>query len=126
MYFDAYSYVSGNADLKPQYTLNLNLSHSFNNALITTLLYQRQNRLIVQVPEQSEELGESGVLQDNFGYNDMIGINISVPQTTRTKWWTYQPTYMEHGRTHTQSKTILCTIVYHLMAMGIYPTILLF
>ncbi|MDR1055921.1 MAG: TonB-dependent receptor [Prevotellaceae bacterium] len=87
IYVGTFTYIAGNADLKPQYTNNLNLTYGFKNAVITTLLYQRQSDLIVQTPEQSEEVGESGVIQDNFGYNDMLGVSVSIPSLPLTKWW---------------------------------------
>lgn len=88
-YLDAYTYVSGNPNLRPQYTDNVSLTHSFKNKLITTVFYQHQQDLIVQVPEQSGSLGESGVIQDNFGYVDMVGVSVAVPNIPITKWWAF-------------------------------------
>lgn len=84
-FLDRYTYQKGNPDLKPQFSNNVELSHTYKNFLTTTLNYSRTNDIIQQVIEQKGE--EAYVKQQNIARQRQYGIAISANNSI-TKWWT--------------------------------------
>ncbi len=54
-FIDRYTYSRGNPNLKPQFSHNVELSHSYQSFLTTTLNYSRTTDIIQNVLEQIEE-----------------------------------------------------------------------
>ena len=52
-FIDRYTYSKGNPNLKPQFSHNIELSHSFQSFLTTTLNYTRTTDIIQNVLEQN-------------------------------------------------------------------------
>lgn len=86
LYFlDNYTYASGNPFLRPQYTLNLELTHTFKGILTTTLNYSRTKNFMTETFEQLDYA--TIVKQGNIGERHNAGLSVSA-QLKVTKWWT--------------------------------------
>jgi outer membrane receptor protein involved in Fe transport len=86
-YLDRYTFQQGNPNLQPQFSHNVELSHTYRQFLTTTLNYTRTTDIIQQVIEQNTERKEAYVKQANIAQQRQVGIavNASLPIT---KWWT--------------------------------------
>jgi hypothetical protein len=85
MYFlDNYTYEAGNPFLRPEYTINTELSHTYKGFLTTTINYSRTNDLMTETFEQAEYA--SIIREGNIGVRHHAGISISA-QLKPTKWW---------------------------------------
>lgn len=84
-FLDRYTYEQGNPNLKPQFSHNIELSHTYRNFLTTTLNYTRTTDIIQQVIEQKGE--EAYAKQANIAKQRQFGISISANNPI-TKWWT--------------------------------------
>ena len=85
LYFiDNYTYESGNPYIKPQFTINAEISHTYNSFLTTTLNYSRTTDFMT---ETFEQLNYATIVRDgNIGVRQNAGISISA-QLKPTKWW---------------------------------------
>jgi iron complex outermembrane recepter protein len=99
LYFlDPYTFQQGNELLLPQFTNALELSHTFMDAITTTINYSRTNGVMTQILQQNNALKLTYVTNYNIGYVDNLGISFSVPVPI-TKWWfsnTYFNLYNNH------------------------------
>lgn len=91
-FIDVYTYEQGNPFLRPQFTNNYEVSHTFKNFLTTTLNYSRTKDLRAETFEQGENLNGSNdyatiVRKGNIGKRDAAGISVSA-QVPAAKWWT--------------------------------------
>lgn len=84
-FLDRYTYQQGNPDLKPQFSHNIELSHTYKNFLTTTVNYSRTTDIIQGVIEQKGE--EAYAKQANIASLRQLGIAISANGPI-TKWWT--------------------------------------
>ncbi|MGB2703910.1 MAG: TonB-dependent receptor [Chitinophagaceae bacterium] len=84
-FLDSLSYRKGNPFLLPQFTHNIELSHSFKGKLITTLNYNSTNDVISQILKADGDLVY--LTSDNVARFRNIGISITAPVPI-TKWWT--------------------------------------
>lgn len=90
-FIDRYTYESGNPFLRPQFTNNLELTHTFNGFLTTTLNYSYTKDFMMQTFSQEEstanEKGYATILRrGNIGKVNMAGISVNA-QIPVTKWW---------------------------------------
>lgn len=76
-FLDRYTYEQGNPNLRPQFSHNIELSHTFDNFLTTTLNYAKTNNIIQQVIEQNEATNESYIKQANIANQRQYGIAVS-------------------------------------------------
>ncbi len=85
-FLDKYTYQVGNPYLKPQFSHNIELTHSFKNMLNTTLSYSTTNDIIQEVLEQVDSTHTSFVKRSNIAKQNSFGIsmNAGVPVT---KWY---------------------------------------
>ena len=99
LYFlDPYTFQRGNELLQPQFTDALELSHTFMDAITTTINYSRTNGVMTDILQQNNALKLTNVTKYNIGYVDNFGIAFSVPVPI-TKWWfsnTYFNLYNNH------------------------------
>jgi outer membrane receptor protein involved in Fe transport len=86
-YLDRYTYMQGNPNLKPQFSNNIEMSHTYKGFLTTTLNFTQTNDIIQQVIEQNEATNETFVKQQNIANQRQFGLAISA-NGTLTKWWT--------------------------------------
>ncbi|MBL7748108.1 MAG: TonB-dependent receptor [Chitinophagaceae bacterium] len=83
-FLDSLSYRKGNPFLLPQFTHNMELSHSFKGKFITTLNYNITNNVISQLVKPDGDL--LFLTSDNVAKFTNIGVAITAPITV-TKWW---------------------------------------
>ena len=83
-FIDNYTYQVGNPYIRPQYTINTELSHTYKGKIVTTVNYSRTNDY---ANETFDQQGYATVLrQGNIGVYENTGISVSA-QITITKWW---------------------------------------
>ena len=85
-FLDRYTYQQGNPNLKPQFSHNIELSHTYKGMLTTTLNYSRTTDIIQMVIEQNEAKNETFVKQANIAKQRQFGIAINASHPI-TKWW---------------------------------------
>lgn len=83
-FLDNYTYQSGNPYLKPQYTNNVELSHTFKGKFVTTVNYSRTKNYFTETFEQKDYA--TVVRQGNIGDRQNAGVSISA-QLAIAKWW---------------------------------------
>lgn len=84
-FLDNYTYSSGNPYLKPQYSTNIEFSHTFKSFLTTTLNYSETKNFFMETFEQSDYA--TIVRKGNIGVKNNAGIAVSA-QVPVNKWWT--------------------------------------
>jgi iron complex outermembrane receptor protein len=85
-FLDRYTYQQGNPNLKPQFSHNVEFSHSFKGILTTTLNYTRTTDIIQNVIEQNEAKNETFVKRANIAKQRQFGVSINASHPV-TKWW---------------------------------------
>jgi outer membrane receptor protein involved in Fe transport len=85
-FLDRYTFQQGNPNLKPQFSYNVELSHSYKGMLTTTLNYSRTTDIIQMVIEQNESKNETFVKQANIANQRQFGIAVNASNSF-TKWW---------------------------------------
>jgi outer membrane receptor protein involved in Fe transport len=65
-FLDQYTFEQGNPNLKPQFSHNIELSHTYGGFLTTTLNYSITNDIIQQVLEQNEATNETYIKKANI------------------------------------------------------------
>jgi len=85
-FLDRYTFQQGNPDLKPQVSHNIELSHTFNGYLTTTLNYSNTKDIIQQVIEQNELTNETFIKKANIATHNQVGIAVSAFKQIN-KWW---------------------------------------
>ncbi|MFI5151761.1 MAG: TonB-dependent receptor domain-containing protein [Chitinophagales bacterium] len=84
-FLDQYTYQAGNPYLQPQYTDNIEFSHTYNNFLTTTLNYSNTKNFFTETFEQQ---GHATIVRNgNIGRRQNAGISVSAQIPVR-KWWT--------------------------------------
>src|ERR1700722_10953455 len=84
-FLDQYTYQAGNPYLQPQYTNNVELSHTYKHWLTTTLNYSYTVNFFTETFEQS---GQATIVRNgNIGSRQNAGIAVSAMRPG-TKWWT--------------------------------------
>ncbi|MCU0381705.1 MAG: TonB-dependent receptor, partial [Chitinophagaceae bacterium] len=91
-FLDKYTYQSGNPFIRPQYSDNIELSHTFKGFLTTTLNYGYTSDFMTETFEQEQlpngdESYATIVRQGNIGHRHTAGIAVSA-QVPVKKWWT--------------------------------------
>jgi len=84
-FIDRYTYEQGNPNLRPQFSHNIELSHTYNKFLTTTLNYTNTNNIIQEVLEQNEEKNESYIKRANIAKQQQIGLAVSAFKQIK-KW----------------------------------------
>ncbi|TMI82182.1 MAG: TonB-dependent receptor [Bacteroidetes bacterium] len=83
-FLDNYTYESGNPFLKPQYSNNFEVSHTYKGFLQTTLNYSRTENFFTETFEQVDHA--TIVRNGNIGVRQNAGISMSA-QVQPAKWW---------------------------------------
>lgn len=84
-FIDNYTYQAGNPYLKPQFSTNIELSHTFKGFLTTTLNYGITKNYFMETFEQSDYA--TIVRRGNIGKRNNAGVAVSA-QVPVKKWWT--------------------------------------
>jgi len=84
-FLDEYTYQAGNPYLQPQYTNNIELSHTYKNFLTTTLNYSNTKNFFSETFEQD---GHATIVRNgNIGTRQNAGASVSA-QVPVKRWWT--------------------------------------
>lgn len=84
-FLDRYTYMQGNPNLKPQFSHNVEASHTYKNFLTTTVNYNITTDIIQNVIEQKGQ--EAYAKQANIAQLRQYGIAVSANNPITT-WWT--------------------------------------
>ncbi len=85
-FLDKYTYQVGNPYLRPQFSQNLELSHSWNSILNTSLSYSKTKDIIQDVLEQIDSISTSFVKKSNIANQNSLSLSVSA-NIPITKWW---------------------------------------
>lgn len=85
-FLDRYTYEQGNPYLKPQFSHNIELSHTFKGFLTTTFNYTKTTDMIQQVIMQDDVKNETFIKQDNIATQQQFGLSVNA-FNQYTKWW---------------------------------------
>jgi outer membrane receptor protein involved in Fe transport len=86
LFLDKYTFEQGNPNLQPQFSHNIELSHTYKGFLTTTLNYTRTTDIINDVLEQNTDRNETFVKKANIAKQRQYGIAISAGGQIK-KWW---------------------------------------
>ncbi len=86
-FLDRYTYEQGNPNLQPQFSHNVELTHTYNNFLTTTLNYTHTTDIIQDVLEQNTVKNESYIKKSNIASQRQYGISVNAFFPVN-KWWT--------------------------------------
>jgi len=84
---DRFTLYGGNPFLRPAFSDNLELSHTFDKAVTTTLQYTRSRDVLYETVEQSSSTFYSR--PGNLGRYTSYGASVNISHAL-TKWWTLQ------------------------------------
>ncbi|MFN8289517.1 MAG: TonB-dependent receptor [Chitinophagaceae bacterium] len=85
-FLDRYTFEQGNPDLKPQFSHNIELSHTYGGFLTSTLNYSHTTDIIQQVIEQREATNETFIKKANIATQNQVGFAVSGFKQIN-KWW---------------------------------------
>jgi hypothetical protein len=85
-FLDRYTFEKGNPNLQPEFSHNIELSHTYKGFLTTTLNYSTTTDIIQEVLEQNEATNETFIKKANIASRKQIGISVSAYKAI-TKWW---------------------------------------
>ncbi|MGN6615994.1 MAG: TonB-dependent receptor domain-containing protein [Ilyomonas sp.] len=85
-FLDKYTYQVGNPYLKPQFSHNIELNHTYKGFLTTSLSYSQTNDIIQEVLEQIDSLHTSYVKRDNIAKQNNVNLSVSA-MVPVTKFW---------------------------------------
>lgn len=85
-FLDTLSYRQGNIYLRPQYTHNIDLTHSFSGKFITTFNFNTTDDIISQIVKPEPDSKIRYLTVDNVAQFTNIGVSITAP-VTFAKWW---------------------------------------
>lgn len=76
-FLDRYTFEQGNPNLQPQFSHNIELSHTYKGFLTTTVNYTNTNNIIQQVLEQNTAKNETFVKQANIAKQEQVGLSVN-------------------------------------------------
>lgn len=97
-FLDRYTFEQGNPNISPQFSHNIELSHTYKGFLTTTLNYTATNNIIQQVLEQNDLTNETFIKKANIASAKQFGLEVTANKSI-TKWWTgniYANLYNNH------------------------------
>jgi outer membrane receptor protein involved in Fe transport len=86
-FLDQYTYNTGNPNLTPQFSHNLELSHNYKGQLNTALNYSVTTDIINDILKQNTETKVTFQTKENIAKRTNIGLSLSYNKPI-TKWWT--------------------------------------
>lgn len=85
-YLDPYQYYQGNPLLQPQFTHNIELSHTLKGTYITSIGYSKTSDVLTQVTEQDDIRKVTRATTLNLQTLTSYNLTVSAPVTV-AKWW---------------------------------------
>lgn len=76
-FLDKYTYQAGNTNLKPQFSHNIEFSHTYKGNFTTTLNYTKATDLINDVLDQNEEKNETFITKSNIASQEQFGVTMT-------------------------------------------------
>ena len=86
LFLDRYTFEQGNPNLQPQFSHNVELSHTYKGFLTTTLNYTNTTDIITEVLEQNTAKNETFVKKSNIASQSQYGIAVNAGGELK-KWW---------------------------------------
>ena len=118
-FLDRYTFEQGNPNLSPQFAHNIELSHTYNGFLTTTLNYTTTTDIIQMVLEQNDITNETFIKKANIASSKQIGLAISANKSI-TKWWTgnvYANVYNNHFKGVVNNESISIGITSYMVQL---------
>ena len=85
-FLDRYTFEQGNPNLQPQFSHNIEISHTYKGFLTTTLNYSKTTNIITEVLEQNTIKNETFVKKSNIASQRQYGVSVAVGGELK-KWW---------------------------------------
>ena len=85
-FLDKYTYQVGNPYLRPQFTHNIELAHTYNSVLTTTVNYSATNDIISDVLDQIDSTNTTFITKSNIAKQKNIGLSVNFGKPL-TKWY---------------------------------------
>jgi iron complex outermembrane recepter protein len=85
-FLDSLTFQQGNPYLTPQFTNNVEFTHTYNRFLTTTLNYTRTTDIITDLLKQNTEKNLTYQTKDNFSSMTQWGISV-MANIPASKWW---------------------------------------
>jgi Outer membrane protein beta-barrel family/Carboxypeptidase regulatory-like domain len=85
-FIDPFTQFEGNPNLKPSFTQSLEIKHSYNNFLYTTVSYSYTKAQSTNVILQDKNTGSVRNITANVGNSSYLSLNMSA-SVEPTKWW---------------------------------------
>jgi len=85
-FIDSLTYSQGNPYLQPQFTHNIEFSHTYNKFLTTTLNYTQTNDIITELFKQDTEKKTTYQTRENFSSMKQFGLAVMANMPVK-KWW---------------------------------------
>ncbi|MBL7731541.1 MAG: TonB-dependent receptor [Chitinophagaceae bacterium] len=85
-FLDKYTFEQGNPNLSPQFSHNVELSHTYKGFLTTTLNFSSTTDIIEDVLEQYTDLNQTYVKKSNIASRKQFGISVNAGGQIK-KWW---------------------------------------
>jgi iron complex outermembrane recepter protein len=76
-FLDRYTYQAGNPRLSPQFSHNIELTHTFKGFLNTTLNYSKTTDMLQDIFEQNEATQETFIKKDNIASGEQFGLAVN-------------------------------------------------
>ncbi len=76
-FLDKYTYQRGNTNLRPQFSHNIEFSHTYKGNFTTTLNYTKVTDLINDVLDQNEETNETFITKSNIASQRQYGATVT-------------------------------------------------
>ena len=77
-FLDRYTFEQGNPNLQPQFSHNIEISHTYKGFLTTTLNYSKTTNIITEVLEQNTIKNETFVKKSNIASQRQYGVSVAV------------------------------------------------
>ncbi len=97
---DELAFRRGNPFLNPEYTHNVQIGHTYNYTLNTTLSFSRTNDMITRITD-TEDGRQSFLTWENLSLQNAIALTVSYPYSP-TEWWS---TYFNVTGNYIQNKS---------------------
>lgn len=85
-FLDKYTYQAGNTNLRPQFSHNVELSHTYKGNFTTTVNYTKATDLINDVLDQNEDRNETFITKSNIASQEQFGITMTA-MVPVAKWF---------------------------------------
>jgi outer membrane receptor protein involved in Fe transport len=82
---DELTFQKGNPFLRPQFSNSIQLTHTFNYTLNTSISYSRTNDLMTEITDTASQKA-AFITTENVAQQDVVSFNVSYPFAL-AKWW---------------------------------------